>query len=143
MVGVALGIVQKGGVRALWKGVVPTVLSNAPFSAIYYSAYLGIKSTASSEILPQMAVNMGAAVVAAIIATISTQPMDGIRARIQLGVNANTVESAAALSKYGARAFMSGAMPRVVKRSVQTALVWTIYEELFPRISRASAARFA
>jgi solute carrier family 25, member 38 len=143
MVVVASNIAQKHGVCGLWKGVLPTILSNAPFSAIYYSIYQEIRSTASSPDRPQMAVNMGAALVAAMIATIATQPTDVMRTRVQLGVNKNTVESVASLSKYGGRAFMSGAMPRFLKRSIQTALVWTIYEELYPRISRLSAARRA
>lgn len=29
----------------------------------------------------------------------------------------------------------AGAAPRVLKRTLQTALVWTLYEELLPRLS--------
>lgn len=29
----------------------------------------------------------------------------------------------------------AGAAPRILKRTVQTALVWTLYEELVPRLS--------
>jgi solute carrier family 25 protein 38 len=29
----------------------------------------------------------------------------------------------------------SGAAPRVLKRTLQTALVWTLYEELLPKLS--------
>lgn len=32
-------------------------------------------------------------------------------------------------------AAISGAAPRVLKRTMQTALVWTLYEELLPRLS--------
>lgn len=30
---------------------------------------------------------------------------------------------------------LAGAAPRVVKRTLQTALVWTLYEELLPQLS--------
>jgi solute carrier family 25 protein 38 len=33
-----------------------------------------------------------------------------------------------------------GAAPRILKRTAQTALVWTLYEELVPRISALGEA---
>lgn len=140
MLSVTRGILRQHGVRGLWRGALPTILSNAPFSAIYYSIYREIKAAASAPSRPQAAVNMGAALIAAMAATLATQPTDVVRARIQLGANRGTLESASAISRHGGRAFMSGAMPRFLKRSVQTALVWTLYEELFPLLSRVTAA---
>ena len=140
MLAVTRGIVRQHGVRGLWRGALPTILSNAPFSAIYYSIYREIKAAASAPDRPQAAVNLCAALIASMAATLATQPTDVVRARIQLGANRGTFESASAISKHGGRAFMSGAMPRFLKRSVQTALVWTLYEELFPLLSRVTSA---
>ena len=36
-----------------------------------------------------------------------------------------------------ASALLAGTGPRVVKRTLQTALVWTLYEELQPRVAGA------
>lgn len=33
--------------------------------------------------------------------------------------------------------FRAGTLPRVMKRTAQTALVWTLYEELLPRLTAA------
>lgn len=38
----------------------------------------------------------------------------------------------------GARGLMAGAVPRIVKRTFQTALVWALYEEMLPRLSTAA-----
>ena len=37
----------------------------------------------------------------------------------------------------GLRGLMSGAAPRIVKRTLQTALLWTLYEELLPALTKA------
>ena len=36
---------------------------------------------------------------------------------------------------------LAGAGPRVVKRTLQTALVWTLYEELQPRLAAVGRRR--
>lgn len=35
---------QQDGIKGLWKGVVPTLLRDVPFSAIYWTTYEFIKS---------------------------------------------------------------------------------------------------
>eukprot|EP00892_Ulva_mutabilis_P001405 jgi/Ulvmu1/11265/UM073_0037.1 len=136
---VARDIVAKDGVRGLWRGCVPSVLSNAPFSAIYFSAYSYLRSCALADLgIPQQATNFGAGITAAMLATIATQPTDVLRARIHLGV-ASGLMSAASSTMSGAKApqaVMIGAMPRFLKRSIQTALVWTLYEEFLPVIMK-------
>ena len=132
---VAQSIVRDHGVRGLWRGVVPTILSNAPFSGIYYCVYNEIRKAAAHAAAPQMAINFGAGIAAAMAATLATQPTDVFRAWVQLGASKGASQSAAALRQHGSRVLMSGAMPRFMKRSLQTALVWTLYEELLPLIT--------
>jgi solute carrier family 25, member 38 len=132
-------IVRENGVRGLWRGCVPTVMSNAPFSAIYYSVYSHIRNNYASADRPQVAVNLVAGVAAAMIATLATQPMDVLRSRIHLGAATSMLSSATGTIKSGpvAQMLLTGAMPRFLKRSLQTALVWTVYEELLPVIRDA------
>jgi solute carrier family 25, member 38 len=138
MLTVATGIVRSHGVRGLWRGTLPTILSNAPFSGIYYCVYNELKKSASGFGGPQAAFNLGAGFVAAMFATLATQPMDVIRARIQLGASRGMLQSASmALKEHGGKVFMSGATPRFFKRSLQTALVWTLYEEMLPVVASA------
>lgn len=104
-----------------------------------------------------MGVNFVSGTLAAVAATVLTQPADVVRTRMQLGTAAaaaaggGMAAAAAAprttlgifrhiLSEHGVRGLLSGAAPRVVKRTLQTALLWTLYEELFPALSRVGEA---
>lgn len=131
---VARDIVAKDGIRGLWRGCVPSVLSNAPFSAIYFSAYSYLRGCPFADLgIPQRATNFGAGIAAAMLATIATQPTDVLRARIHLGVASGMMSAASSVKGANApQAVMTGAMPRFLKRSIQTALVWTLYEEFLP-----------
>lgn len=131
---VARDIVAKDGIRGLWRGCIPSVISNAPFSAIYFSAYSYIRSVPSGDTgVPQQVINFGAGITAAMLATIVTQPTDVLRARIHLGAASGMLSAASSMKgPAAAQAAMTGAMPRFLKRSIQTALVWTLYEELLP-----------
>ncbi|KAG2497404.1 hypothetical protein HYH03_004559 [Edaphochlamys debaryana] len=139
-------ILRTEGVRGLFRGVWPTVLTNAPYSGLYYMMYTRMKENLTAEGRPQAAVNFASGVVAAVAATLLTQPADVVRTRMQLGLGtaAGAAAGAAggawgtlglALKQQGPAALLTGAAPRVLKRTTQTALVWTLYEELVPRIT--------
>eukprot|EP00887_Chlorella_sp_A99_P007832 scaffold20.g7832.t1 len=151
-------IARQEGLRGLYRGLGPTVLSNTPFSALYYMFYTRLQEKLGSGggQRPGPAVNFISATVAATAATLLTQPADVVRTRMQLGMGAGLGMAGAAAAApaggpgsalrlawqiaavQGARGLLAGALPRVLKRTMQTALVWTIYEELYPRLSQAS-----
>ncbi|KAF8056445.1 Slc25a38 [Scenedesmus sp. PABB004] len=135
------------GPGGLFRGLVPTVLTNAPFSAIYYMLYTKLKSRLSAAAaeaggggVPAAAVNFVSGVAAATAATLLTQPSDVVRTRMQLGLPGTARGNALStlghvLKSSGPNALLAGAAPRVLKRTLQTALVWTLYEELVPRVT--------
>ena len=161
-------IAVQDGLKGLYRGIVPTVLSNAPYSALYYMFYVKLQDKLSSPERSTITVNAAASLVAALSATLVTQPADVLRTHMQLGIAesiamagggagrkgaaAGVVGAAAAagqhrmgsvklikyiLTQQGLRGFFAGAQPRMIKRPIQTALVWTMYEELLPLLTKA------
>ncbi|MEW5310130.1 MAG: hypothetical protein WDW38_001957 [Sanguina aurantia] len=128
---------RKEGMSGLFKGLGPTVLTNAPFSAMYYMFYRQLKETFSQPERPQAVVNFVSGSVAAATATIITQPFDVLRTSIQLSaLRRSPFEALSAITaQQGFGGLFTGVVPRMAKRSLQTALVWTLYEELVPKLS--------
>ncbi|GFR44914.1 hypothetical protein Agub_g5998, partial [Astrephomene gubernaculifera] len=88
-------ILRTEGMRGLFQGVWPTVLTNAPYSALYYMFYTRLKEGLSGEGRPQAAVNFTSGVAAAVAATLLTQPADVVRTRMQLGLGTAAAVTAA------------------------------------------------
>mmetsp|Transcript_8824 Transcript_8824/g.25426 ORF Transcript_8824/g.25426 Transcript_8824/m.25426 type:complete len:322 (+) Transcript_8824:366-1331(+) len=133
-------IYGREGARGLFRGLGPTVLTNAPFSGLYYMFYSQLKPTLSADGRNQTLVNFAAGTVAAGAATIITQPADVLRTRAQMGFSQQGVGMLSSLRSLiltqGPSALMIGTSPKIVKKILQTALVWTVYEELVPRLSQ-------
>lgn len=136
-----LTIARKEGLRGLFSGLAPTVLTTAPFSALHYAFYRNLQSMFRTHDQEQlsMSVNFACGTLSAMGATVLTQPTDVIRTRTQLGMGAGgrwglfaTMQGVVA--SQGLQGLMTGIVPRMAKRTLQTALIWTIYEELAPRM---------
>jgi len=124
-------IAQAEGISALWRGLLPALAANAPFSAIHYMCYRQIQAAAAPYMPSQTAANFFSGAVASLVATVSTQPFDVIRTRAMLRM---------AGPEAGASRFtlLAGIGPRLAKRCMQTSLLWTFYEELYSRWKRPS-----
>ena len=140
-------IFRAEGVRGLYVGLVPTIASNVPFSAIYYMLYTRIQSRlqrhASSATMSPTAQNFSSSMVAAVGATLVTQPLDVVRTRMQLSLASPASTLAVIQSivrREGIGSMFVGTLPRSLKRTLQTALVWTLYEELSPLLHKLAAA---
>jgi len=88
-------IARTEGPSGLFRGLWPTVLTNAPFSALYYMIYTKLKvvlstwqssSNSDGGGWNSTAVNFVSGVCAATAATLLTQPSDVVRTRMQLGL---------------------------------------------------------
>ena len=155
----ALGTIAKEeGVRGLYRGLGPTMFSNAPFSALYYLFYTRLREKLKSTPEPSTVVNFASGAIAAVAATLITQPADVVRTRVQLNLTSSfpgggvkgVVNGARSsrnslsvlqqvTSSQGAKGLLVGAAPRVMKRTMQTALVWTLYEELVPLLQQLAS----
>ncbi|GMH36124.1 hypothetical protein BSKO_03992 [Bryopsis sp. KO-2023] len=136
----AMTIGRKEGIRGMFSGLAPTILTSAPFSAFHYMFYRELQSVFQNPERPTAGVNFFCGTLAAMGATVLTHPADVVRTRTQLGLGAKGRWASLATFKsicttQGARGFSIGLAPRMMKRSLQTALIWTIYEELAPKMT--------
>ncbi|EKX45430.1 hypothetical protein GUITHDRAFT_108697 [Guillardia theta CCMP2712] len=144
------GIARAEHPTALFRGFLPTILRDSPFSGVYLLLYS--KSKAAIEpldvatMIPRPLLNFCIGAFSGVFATILTNPPDVVRTRMQL----RNVEGGGGMSvmhvvrsmykNEGIGAFFHlGVLPRVVKRSVQAALTWTLYHEFVAmRLFRSS-----
>lgn len=157
----ALGNIGKNeGFRGLFSGLVPAIVRDAPYSALYMLIYLrskayvgnafGIESRSNiagaskierkeSDKSKLMAVNFTCGAIGGALATLLTQPQDVIKTRMQLtqrhlaGANRyGTVREAARriFLEEGAYGFFRGSSARVLKRMLGSAVTWMVYEEM-------------
>ena len=105
------------------------MLSTMPFSAVHYAAYSALRDELRRRREPGPLGNFACGAAASVLATCVTQPFDVMRTRAMLQLVAPTRPQLAALGS----GLMAGVGPRLAKRTLQTAAIWTIYEELAPR----------
>lgn len=139
---------RSSGVGAWWRGLGATLLRDAPFSAIYWSAYEGLKDPKRS-MLPQrlfssggeFGVYLSAGIGAGGVAALCTVPADVLKTRrqAQMAPAVAAVQRAARskgttaiarqiLQTDGVRGLFRGAAPRVAKVAPACAIMMTSYE---------------
>ncbi|KAK3106602.1 hypothetical protein FSP39_023350 [Pinctada imbricata] len=136
-------MVREGGVWALWRGWVPTIWRDVPFSALYWCSYELLKShllrTTGSDTMTFSHSFMSGAI-AGTIAGVVTLPFDVIKThrQIELGETMYKGKSVEVTSTYrlivnlykqeGAQALFTGFVPRVIKVAPACAIMISTYE---------------
>ncbi|RLO05732.1 hypothetical protein DYB28_008294, partial [Aphanomyces astaci] len=127
-------LVATYGWQGLYRGVWPTLLRDVPFSGLYVTLYTRLKNTVGGDncVHHPVAVNFSCGVVAGVSATVLVHPFDVVKTRMQLEMNGMTVRATMAkmFADEGVRGFLRGVLPRVFKRTLGTAITWTMYEYL-------------
>jgi solute carrier family 25 protein 38 len=137
-------VLKEEGVRGLYRGLVPTLVRDVPFSGLYVLIYKRLKVILESKLpqVPSYGVNFSSGVCAGILATTLVHPADVVKTRMQLHIMQNTSQTQKKnvltlsetvlkiLREEGGGGFVKGIIPRVLKRTLSTALTWTIYEHL-------------
>lgn len=143
-------VVREEGVRGLYRGMVPTLIRDVPFSGLYVLIYTRLKAVMEAELpnAPPYSVHFGSGVVAGVLATTVVHPADVVKTRMQLAIvdkgahgELRSVTNSLSLTQTvrkilhdeGWRGFKRGILPRVLKRTLSTAVTWTIYEQLSVR----------
>ena len=125
-------ILSQEGVRGLASGLLPTILRDAPYSAIYLMFYNKLKqlTAAQTEHSATPLTHFSCGLLAGALATVLVQPADVVKTELQLSqerVSHWTVLTRIHSAR-GVRGFFVGLAPRVVRKSLMSALAWTVYE---------------
>ncbi|KAI5692250.1 hypothetical protein M8J76_009564 [Diaphorina citri] len=132
-------IFRTEGLKGLWSGTVATLVRDAPYSGLHFMFYTqaksfkptGLNETAPGYVLFQLACGGAAGATA----TLVTQPADIIKTRIQLTCQSPATSSlkyavCSIYQDYGVLGFVQGFVPRMLKRTLMSAISWTIFEQM-------------
>ncbi|KOX67794.1 Solute carrier family 25 member 38 [Melipona quadrifasciata] len=129
-------IYKQEGVRGLSSGLVPTLLRDAPYSGLYLTFYTQLRTIFTKADLPytksSVPLHFSCGILAGIFASIVTQPADVIKTKMQLYPDEfKNIRNAAlrVYEKYGILGYFKGIVPRMLRRTLVTAMAWTVYEE--------------
>jgi solute carrier family 25, member 38 len=144
-----VSIARQEGVRGLFAGLVPTMIRDAPYSGIYLSVFMRAKRAVapggSLEALgapfPEAVRTFVCGLLGGVVATLVVHPADTIKTRLQLRSASflgspldpkPTIvgEIRAVFREGGVRTLFAGAVARVTKRTLSTALTWTLFEQV-------------
>ncbi|KAK9295719.1 hypothetical protein QLX08_010054 [Tetragonisca angustula] len=130
-------IYKQEGVRGLSSGLVPTLLRDAPYSGLYLTFYTQLRTIFTKADLPytksSVPLHFSCGILAGIFASIITQPADVIKTKMQLYPDEfKNIRNAAlrVYEKYGILGYFKGIVPRMLRRTLVTAMAWTVYEEV-------------
>lgn len=115
-------------------------MRDAPFAGIYVFFYENFKPILTKTMLipteNPLIVNMISGLGGGVAATFLTQPFDMIKTRLQLRPDLYK-NSLSALTKIireeGIKGLFSGILPRVLRKSISSAISWSVYEEIVRR----------
>jgi len=140
-------IYQKDGIKGFYKGIVPTIIRDVPYSGLQYSSYRFCMGLWGHHISPNKNPYDSSLVVSlvgglsSIFAVLVTYPFDNIRVRLQcndiLQGSQTPTEHKGLISlarhvyrTEGLKGFYLGYVPRLMKKGTSTALSWVVYEKL-------------
>ncbi|KAG9289463.1 hypothetical protein G9A89_008024 [Geosiphon pyriformis] len=130
-------IIRNEGVKGFFYGYGVTVLRDAPQAGLYVLFYekaktsIGAWTSTHSYSIASPVVHSASAVFAGISSTIITQPFDMLKTRIQLKpLEYRNMWQAArkVFMEEGMLGFFDGITLRLARKTLQSAIAWTIYE---------------
>ncbi|KAF9273558.1 hypothetical protein BGZ88_003694 [Linnemannia elongata] len=140
MSGAFTSIFRTEGIRGLWAGFGATAMRDAPLAGLYVLFYeqakthLGnLRATSSHFDVSTPTIHMVAGVTAGFFSTTLTHPFDMLKTRMQLkpAEYKNVLQAARkVLMEEGAIGFLDGILVRTVRKSIHSAISWTVYEEV-------------
>ncbi|CAL1526360.1 unnamed protein product, partial [Lymnaea stagnalis] len=125
---------SKEGLRGLFSGFGPTMMRDVPFSGIYLMFYLQLKAISPVDLeYSSSYINFANGTIAGILASLITQPADVIKTNMQLYPHKYGKLNSVVFFIYNERGmvgFWRGIVPRTLRRTLMSAMSWTVYEEV-------------
>ncbi|XP_029914949.1 mitochondrial glycine transporter A [Myripristis murdjan] len=135
-------VCQTEGPKALFSGLMPTLIRDAPFSGIYVMFYSQTKASLPKEISTSAyapVANFSCGVLAGVLASLITQPADVVKTHVQVSTQLRTADAIKYIyMEHGLQGFFRGAVPRSLRRTMMAAMAWTVYEQMMTRIGLKS-----
>lgn len=130
---------QVEGVRGLFSGCTATILRDAPYSGIYLMFYSQGKKTVKTVYGDEQSTyaHFFCGINAGLLASIFTHPADVIKTQMQLYPSRykGTMHCVTVMfSQYGYAGFFRGITPRCLRRTLISALSWTLFEEIMKQL---------
>ena len=132
-------IFQNEGIRGFYKGLIPTIMRDGPYSGIQYTLYRGFldifnifrekHENSKGEIAVSAAISSS-------IAIMITYPFDNIRVRYMIYKGKSRGLREVCREVYmgeGMIGFYKGYLPRLLKKICSAALSWSLYEHVKKR----------
>ncbi|XP_075998940.1 mitochondrial glycine transporter A-like [Genypterus blacodes] len=143
VVGALRSVCQTEGPRALFSGLMATLLRDVPFSGIYVMFYSQTKASMPTEVRESVyapLANLSCGVLAGVLASLITQPADVVKTHIQVSnPQLRTAEAIRIIfTERGFQGFFTGAVPRSLRRTMMAAMAWTVYEQMMARLGLKS-----
>ncbi|KAF9405631.1 hypothetical protein BGZ94_003446 [Podila epigama] len=141
MSGAFTSIFRTEGLRGLWAGFGATAMRDAPLAGLYVLFYeqskvrLGEWTQGPDSMfnLRPPTIHMISGVVAGGLSTTLTHPFDMLKTRMQLkpAEYRNVLQAARkVMMEEGAVGFLDGILVRTIRKSIHSAISWTVYEEV-------------
>lgn len=138
-------IYKKEGVRGLTSGLLPTLVRDAPYSGLYLMFYTQLKQhlpaldkNSNNAALNSAMTHFGCGITAGFLASMVTHPADVVKTQMQLHPERYGGSSLTAVTSIfrasGAKGFLVGLAPRMLRRTLMSALAWTVYEEIMRQV---------
>ncbi|XP_068605697.1 mitochondrial glycine transporter A-like [Brachionichthys hirsutus] len=131
-------VCQTEGPAALYSGLMATLLRDVPFSAVYVMFYSQTKALLPKDIGTSASAplaNFSCGILSGISASLITQPADVVKTRVQVNPQLRTPEAVRCIYlEHGLQGFFRGAVPRILRRTMMSALAWTVYEAMMIRM---------
>ncbi|CAD8168864.1 unnamed protein product [Paramecium pentaurelia] len=132
-----LKIAKEEGFFGFYRGTIAAILKDVPFSGIQYTIYRNLLNLSGLFTKGQDPKNNSIIVAicgssAAMLAIMVTYPFDNLRIRQQAQNKSSNLLKLAKTIKVteGLKGFYQGYLPRLIKKCIQSGVLWMVYEKL-------------